>query len=83
MRVGEIFINVKTVSTEFSHLSSLMDREVARALPERTEISSRNLLWREYTGQEKGWLIKQKEQITLPIKGKRCLKCGYVEIYVI
>ena len=39
-------------------------------------------LWREYTGRETGWLWKRREIQVLPIKGKRCMRCGYIELYV-
>jgi hypothetical protein len=39
-------------------------------------------LWQEPTGKEEGWLIKRREMKVLPLRGKRCLNCGYVELYV-
>ena len=38
-------------------------------------------LWREYTGKEKGWLLKRKERKTLSIKGLKCTNCGFIELY--
>ena len=40
------------------------------------------ILWREKTGQKTGRLIKSEEEKTMKIYGRRCLKCGYIELYV-
>ncbi|MDQ1278872.1 MAG: hypothetical protein QG670_132 [Thermoproteota archaeon] len=39
--------------------------------------------WREETDTEEGWLLKRKGKRVLPIKGMRCLECGYIEFYVV
>jgi len=40
------------------------------------------LRWREKTGEKKGFLIKSEEVRTMVLKGRRCLACGLVELYV-
>jgi predicted nucleic-acid-binding Zn-ribbon protein len=82
MRKGEIFVNVKVPSRELMNISPLMGGYPTIGLPSQPGVSVERVLWQEYTGEEKGWLIKQKEQKTLSLKGKRCLECGYVELYV-
>jgi predicted nucleic-acid-binding Zn-ribbon protein len=37
--------------------------------------------WREKTGEKKGFLIKSDEVRTMTVKGRRCLQCGYIELY--
>ena len=46
-------------------------------------ISVKGPLWREESDKEEGWLIKRKGRQNFPIKGKRCLECGYIELYVV
>ena len=82
MRKGEILVNVKAPSRGLRTLSPMMGEYSTMGLPFESGNSIEGLLWQEYTGEEKGWLIKQKEQKTLSLKGKRCLECGYVELYV-
>jgi hypothetical protein len=41
----------------------------------------KRIKWREKTGEKKGLLIKSDEIRTILITGKRCLKCGYIELY--
>jgi len=82
MRKGEIFVNVKASSGGLRNLSPMMGGYSAMGLPFEPRNAIEGLLWQEYTGEKKGWLIKQKEVKTLSPKGKRCLECGYVELYV-
>jgi len=44
-------------------------------------MGEQKILWREKTGSKTGWLVKSDEQKTLRISGRRCAKCGYVELY--
>ena len=39
------------------------------------------VLWREKTGAKTGWIMKSDEEKTMKILGRRCTKCGYVELY--
>lgn len=81
MREGEIYVDVTTLSGGLG-ASPIMGPYSTMGIPAGTEVSVEGPLWREYTGKEKGWLIKEKERKTLSIRGKRCLECGYVELYV-
>lgn len=82
MRDGEVYINVTNLSSEMGGAFSMMNPYSPMGVSERTGVSVEGPLWREYTGKEEGWLIKKKEQKKLSIKGIRCLKCGYIELYV-
>jgi predicted nucleic-acid-binding Zn-ribbon protein len=82
MRKGEILVNVKAPSGGLRNLSPMMGGYSAMGLPFEPGNSTEGVLWQEYTGEKKGWLIKQKEVKTLSLKGKRCLECGYVELFV-
>jgi len=82
MRKGEILVNVNAPSGGLMNLSPMMGGYSTMGLPSQPKLSVERVLWQEYTGEETGWLIKQKEQKTLSLKGKRCLECGYVELYV-
>jgi hypothetical protein len=47
-----------------------------------TEIAKQeSILWKEKTGQKKGWLVKRDETKILKLSGKRCQQCGYVELF--
>ncbi len=82
MRNGKILVNVKAPSGGLRNLSPMMGGFSSMGSPFESGLSVEGLLWQEYTGEETGWLIKQKKQKTLSLKGKRCLNCGYVELYV-
>jgi hypothetical protein len=40
------------------------------------------LKWKEQTGEEKGWIIKRKEEKTYDVKGYRCLDCGNIILFI-
>ena len=40
-----------------------------------------DMMWKEKTGKQIGWLVKRDEEKVFTIKGKRCLDCGYLEFY--
>lgn len=50
-------------------------------LPTGERTSENNILWREKTGAKTGRFIKSDEQITLKVSGRRCINCGYIELY--
>ena len=88
MREGEIYVNVTipsqmTTTSPFSQPTPQLLTDFSRlGSPIGAGVSVEGPLWREYTGRETGWLIKEKERKTLSIRGRRCLECGYVELYV-
>ena len=80
MREGEVYINVTTGSSRIptafepsvGHIMGVPSMQTTEAHP----------LWRERTGQIKGWLLKREETKTLKISGLRCTECGYLELFV-
>ena len=50
-------------------------------LPSGEKTSEESILWREKTGKKTGWLMKSDEHKTMKISGRRCMKCGYIELY--
>jgi predicted nucleic-acid-binding Zn-ribbon protein len=43
--------------------------------------SEARLMWREKTGERKGFIIKSNVVRDLNVKGLRCVDCGYIELY--
>ncbi|MHA2313701.1 MAG: hypothetical protein ACXACF_00200 [Candidatus Hermodarchaeia archaeon] len=82
MRNGEILVDVRAPPGGLRNLSPMMGGYSTMSLPFEAGTSTEGVKWQEYTGEEKGWLIKQKEVKTLSLKGRRCLGCGYVELFV-
>jgi len=77
---GEAYVTVTTnspspmMSGMMSPMSSMNIGDVGMTREERMK-------WREKTGEKKGFLIKSDEVRTLMVKGRRCLECGYIELY--
>jgi hypothetical protein len=77
---GEAYVAVTTSSPSpmmsgmMSPMSSMNIGDVGMTREERVK-------WREKTGEKKGFLIKSDEVRTLAVKGRRCLECGYIELY--
>jgi len=46
------------------------------------EINVEGPVWREESDKEEGLIIKRKGKRDLPVKGMRCLECGYIELFV-
>ncbi len=77
---GEAYVDVSVPSPNpmmrgmMSPMPSMNIGDVAMTQEERIK-------WREKTGEKKGFLIKSDEVRTMAVKGMRCLKCGYIELY--
>ena len=86
MREGDLVVKVVEGEAKPSpFMSAMMMRtgDIASnlgMLPQET-ISVEGPLWQEQSEKEGGWLFKKKETRVLQIKGKRCEKCGYIELY--
>lgn len=50
-------------------------------LPTSERTSEPTILWREKTGVKTGRIIKSDEYKTMKISGRRCITCGYIELY--
>ena len=77
---GETFVDVDMPSTNSgmgSMMSSLQGIDMGGfGVSQETRVK-----WREKTGEKKGFLIKSEEVRTLVVKGRRCLECGYIELF--
>jgi predicted nucleic-acid-binding Zn-ribbon protein len=77
---GEAYVNVNVPSSNpmmrgmMSPMPSMNIGDVGMTQEERIK-------WREKTGEKKGFLIKSDEVRTMAMKGRRCLQCGYIELY--
>lgn len=83
LREGELFVSAVR---RIDHLPMTMGgRDYFSALGsfQGGDVSVEGPFWREYTGEEKGWLWKRKEVKVLSVKGKRCISCGYIELYAL
>jgi len=80
MSQGEAYVEVATnpsspmMSGMMNPMSSMTFGGVGMTRGERVK-------WREKTGEKKGFIIKSDEVRTLAVKGRRCLQCGYIELY--
>jgi len=87
MREGELIVKVTEGSSKTDpFMKAMMTRtgDFASILEGSQEepIVIEGPLWQEQTDKEGGWLIKRKEIKVLPLMGKRCISCGYIELYV-
>jgi len=84
MREGEMLIRVTSLGGQPS--SGMMGMPGMMGIPEMglpsgEKTSEESILWREKTGQKTGWLMKSDERKIMKICGRRCVKCGYTELY--
>ncbi len=83
MRKGEVLLSVGLPSGSSSVFGGLpMGGMGGMGLPMQEVETEAPLTWREKTGERKGLIIKSDEVRTMPVKGRRCLSCGYLELYV-
>jgi len=77
---GEAYVSVNVPSSNpmmrgmMSPMSGMNIGDVGMTQEERIK-------WREKTGEKKGFLIKSEEVRTMAVSGRRCLECGYIELY--
>jgi hypothetical protein len=83
IREGEAFVRVTTFSSVIGGSSSGFGIISIPGfdMPTSGRTSEENMLWREKTGAKTGLLIKSEEQKTMKIFGRRCVRCGYIELY--
>jgi hypothetical protein len=82
MREGLAFISISVPLGSSMGGGGGMFPSPGMNLPQGESTRNARVRWREKTGEKKGWLIKSDEEKTLDLKGKRCLECGYVDLYV-
>jgi predicted nucleic-acid-binding Zn-ribbon protein len=84
MKDGQILVDVQLdqstplpMPSRFSSSSmlDLLDHGTSR-------VNVEGPIWCEETEKEEGLIIKRKRKKKLPLKGSRCLECGYVELFV-
>ena len=77
---GEAYVNF-TTSSPNPMMSGMLSPMPGMSLGGVGSTQEERVKWREKTGQKKGFLIKSDEVRTLAVKGRRCLECGYIELY--
>ena len=77
---GEAYVSVEVPSTS-PMMSGMMPSMPGMNLGGVGTRQEERIKWREKTGEKKGFLIKSEEVRTMSVKGRRCLECGYIELY--
>ena len=77
---GEVFIEVTNSSG--SSMGGMISPMSGINLGNIGMMKEERIKWREKTGKKKGFLIKSDEVHTTAVTGRRCMKCGYIELYV-
>ena len=80
MREGGLFIQI-TNSVGGQNFPSPMGFPTSSMSGMPSMVTGEGPFWREKTGEKKGWILKREETQTLSISGRRCLNCGYIELY--
>jgi len=80
MILGDAYVNV-TTSSPSSMMGGMMSPMSGMNLGGVGTTYEERVKWREKTGEKKGFLFKSDEVRTLAVKGRRCLQCGYIELY--
>ncbi len=77
---GEAYIDVDAplINPAMSGMMSSMPGMNLEGVGMRQE---ERIKWREKTGEKTGFLIKSEEVRTMAVTGRRCLECGYIELY--
>jgi predicted nucleic-acid-binding Zn-ribbon protein len=78
--LGYVSVTVPT-SSGMSGFGGIMSPMPSPSMTSMDTQSEARLMWRERTGEKKGFIIKSDVVRNLEIKGLRCLKCGYIELY--
>jgi len=83
VREGEAFVQVTSTGSLVGASSSGFGVIPMPAfdMPTGERTSENTVLWREKTGAKTGRFIKSDEQLTMKVSGRRCIKCGYIELY--
>lgn len=91
MREGAVFTSINTlpVRSPLESASSVSgyggpspEMSIYRTgIPSTQSTTDSKAKWREKTGQKRG-LLRRSDEKTMEISGHRCIKCGYIELYV-
>ena len=85
MKMGQLYVNAtfdQPVVTAAASASMNPLQDMGLSMQGRS-VSVEGPSWREESDKEDGWLIKRKGKQILPIRGMRCLDCGYIELYIV
>ena len=77
---GEAYVDVNVPSSN-PMMSGMMSPMTSMNMGDVGMTQEERIKWREKTGEKKGFLIKSDEIRTMAVKGRRCLQCGYIELY--
>ena len=77
---GEAYVDV-TTSSPSPMMGGMMSPMSGVSLGGAGMTQEERIKWREKTGEKKGFLIKSDEVRTMAVTGRRCLQCGYIELY--
>lgn len=87
MREGELIVKTTESPSKTDPFRAMMTRtnDIASTLGifQEESIVIEGPLWQEQTDKEGGWLLKPRKEIKVfPLRGKRCMNCGYIELYI-
>jgi predicted nucleic-acid-binding Zn-ribbon protein len=77
---GEAYVNVDVPSSN-PMMSGMMSPMSSMNIGNVGMTEEARIKWHEKTGEKKGFLIKSDEVRTMAVTGRRCLQCGYIELY--
>jgi len=77
---GEAYVEV-TTSSSSPMMSGMMNPMSSMNIGGVDMTREERVKWREKTGEKKSFILKSDEVRTLTVKGRRCLECGYIELY--
>lgn len=78
MHEGEAFVHVSPLGSQIYPSYGMFTLPGMGVLG--SEPSEERILWRERTGQKTGWLGSEEVK-TMKVIGRRCTKCGYIELH--
>lgn len=83
LKEGQIYINVNFDQTSIAMSPYMMASHFSSAgLPSTNiGIDVEGPVWLEESEKEEGRIFKRKEKKKLPLRGMRCIECGYVELF--
>lgn len=80
MRQGEVVVPSDSTMSPLNPAYGMYPGLGVPAVPSNQES---RLRWREKTGATTGRFFRSEEEKDLRISARRCVSCGYIELYVI
>ena len=78
---GSVIVPIERLSNP--ELGQLTPGFMQQGLPPILEDFTSRIQWEEKTGQKTGFIFKRDELKHMRIKGRRCIKCNYIELYAV